>query len=123
MCSSRRSYRATMTSTISEGGGRMILLILSRRTAPSHTASSSAVIASGQYVCSRNARSLASMTGLDRFTQMSDVEIEAFLLHHPDMPRTRQFNAHLVDDRRGAPPHNQHSVRQKNSLANAVRNK
>src|ERR1051326_2277380 len=108
------------TYAIAVGGGRMMLLIPSIRTASSHSMKASAVMTIGQTRPVTCFQLSALMACLDRLAQMANVMVEILVLGHGDGARPRQRDRRLIDDRRRAPPHHQHAIRQQAGLADAV---
>src|SRR4051812_48187612 len=105
---------------ISDGGGRIMLRIPSSRTANSQSPNMARLMPMGQPNSLAYRRSLAAMARLDRFSQPAHVPIEALVLGHSDVAWTGEIDDRLLHDRRRAPSHHQHAVREEGRLADTV---
>src|SRR3954471_14386982 len=101
-----------MTEMTSDGGGRMMLRILSSLTAASHIPSNSPVISNGQARSAEILLSLARMACFDRFSKMANITVEVVLFRHGDVAGAGEVDSHLVHDRRRPTSHDYDPVGQ-----------
>src|SRR5262249_54324717 len=98
----------------------MIHRMPSALTAISHASSRSTVTRTGHPSEAACRRMSSRMAGLDGLAQTADVAVEGFVLCHGNMPRSREIDGELVDDRCRAATHDEHAVRQERRFADAV---
>src|SRR5262245_17723113 len=98
----------------------MIHRMPSALTAISHDSSISTVTRTGQPIAAMCLRTSSRMAGLDGLAQVAHVVIEGLVLRHGNMPRSREIDGKLVDDRCRAAAHDENAVREERRLANAV---